>query len=165
MQVLCKQIASLCKTRNSADEWYPTAYGLVTNTHSSIRSIKLLCGVFMSHIPVMQPAPLWNKILLHTANCMRTYPGMDGYSSHKDWDSLCSCVMKSKWGSEQFGVWKATSAYCRTVFRLQLNMITSLSTGRWHELILSRTCPSKRGGRDIFKHEKQQLPLRWSNLG
>lgn len=147
MQVLCKQIASLCKTRNSADEWYPTAYGLVTNTHSSIRSIKLLCGVFMSHIPVMQPAPLWNKILLHTANCMWTYPGMDGYSSHKDWDSLCSCVMKSKWGSEQFGVWKATGAYWRTVFRLQLNMIRHYQQGGdTSSFCPERALPSREAG-------------------
>lgn len=45
-------------------------------------------GFFVSHIPVMQPAPLWNPF---TANHMLAYPGMDGYSSDKDGDSLGVC--------------------------------------------------------------------------
>lgn len=164
MQVLCKQIASLCKTRNSADEWYPTAYGLVTNTHSSIISIKLLCAVFYVPYPCYATCSTlkWDPF---TANCMWAYPGMDGYSSDKDGDSLCSCMMKSKWGSEQFGltgsaVRKSPQCLLKDCLRVTGEHDTSLSTGRWHQLILSRMCPSKRGGRDIFKPEKQQLPLR-----
>ena len=110
------------KTRNSVDEWYPTAYGLVTNTHSSIMSIKLLCGFFFfkSHIPVMQPAPLWKRILSH--------PEMDGYSLEKDGRrSFAHVWWKPNETQTHLGEQavkkkkKAAGVYRRTIFGLQVN--------------------------------------------
>lgn len=162
MQVLCKQIAWLCKTRNSVDEWYPTAYGLVTNTHSSIMSIKLLCGVFLCvPYPCYATCSTLNKDSF-TANHMLARPGKDGAHFRSRWGGVAAFLRahtpsrEDKWGKGLLGltgstVWKShrhilPTLTGRTIFSLQVNMIHHQLPGYIRAFCPEHALPNGNGG-------------------